>query len=60
MPRFKPYSYDQSKLIPVSFQSQLHPGTFEFALSHIVDDLDLSVFFDRYRNDEEGAPAYDP
>lgn len=60
MPRFKPYSYDQSKMIPIDFRSQLQPGTFEFALNHLVDEMDLSVFDDRFRNDETGAPAYDP
>jgi len=60
MPRFKPYSYDQTKLIPIDFKRQLLPGTFEFALNHIVDDFDLSIFHHRFHNDDTGAPAYDP
>lgn len=60
MPRFKPYSYDQSKMIPIDFHSQLQAGTFEFALNHLVDEMDLSIFDDRFVNDETGAPAYDP
>src|SRR5512136_1982593 len=60
MPRFKPYSYEQTRLIPVDLKNQLQPGTFEFALNQIVDELDLSVFDHRFHNDETGAPAYDP
>jgi len=60
MPRYKPYSYDQSKMIPIDFRSQLQPGTFEFALNHLVDEMNLSIFDDRFSNDETGAPAYDP
>lgn len=61
MARYKPYSYDQGKLIPVYFADQILPGTFEYALNHIIDnELDLSIFFDRYKNDETGAPAFDP
>jgi len=34
---------------------------FEYTLNHVVDnELDLSVFESRYRNDYNGAPAYDP
>jgi transposase len=47
-------------LLPVDLKSQLQPGTFEFALNEIVDELDLSIFDHRFHNDETGAPAYDP
>jgi transposase len=60
MPRFRPYSYNQTKLIPVDFTRQLQQGTFEFALNHIVDQMDLSVFHHRFQNEDTGAPAYDP
>ena len=54
MPRFKKYSYDQGKMIPIDFKSQIFPGTFEFALNHIIDnDLDLSIFSHRYKNEKE-------
>jgi hypothetical protein len=33
MARYKPYSYDQTKLIPVSYDLQILPGTFEHTLS---------------------------
>jgi transposase len=49
------------KLIPVDFAQQVLPGTFEFALCHLVDhELDLSALRARYANDAGGAPAFDP
>src|SRR5512134_3719653 len=60
MPRFKPHDDKQTKLIPVSYHHQLHPRTFEFALYHLIDELDLSQFHARFKNDETGAPGYDP
>ena len=61
MARYKPYSYAQGKFIPVHFEKQIIPGTFEYSLSHLIDhELDLSIFDERYRNAETGASAYDP
>ncbi len=61
MPRFKDYDYDQLKMIPVAFDRQILPGTFESALSVLIDEeLDLSIFDHRYGNDDTGRPAYDP
>lgn len=61
MARYKPYSYAQGKFIPIHFEKQILPGTFEYSLNHLIDhELDLSVFANRYRNEEIGAPAYDP
>ncbi len=61
MARYKDYCYEQGKMIPISFREQILPGTFEYTLSHLVDhELDLSVFDQRYNNDDTGRPAYDP
>lgn len=61
MGKYKEYSYDQKVFLPVSFSDQVLPGTFEYTLNHVIDnDLDLSLFCDRAKNDETGAPAYDP
>jgi transposase len=61
MARFKDYDYRQSKLLPVSFERQILPGTFEHSLTHLIEhELDLSPFDARYANDETGRPAYDP
>ena len=60
MPRFKTV-HKGLKLLPIDFEKQLIPGTFEHALCHLVDhELDLSEFHARYKNDDEGAVAYDP
>jgi transposase len=60
MPRFKPV-HKGLKMLPVDFDQQLVPGTFEYALSYLVDnELDLSEFEARYCNDKAGASAYAP
>ena len=61
MARFKEYNYDQDKLIPIRFSKQIVPGTFEYTLNYLIDQvIDVSVFEARFTNDETGAPAYDP
>jgi transposase len=48
------------RLLPVDLQAQLVPGSFAHAVHHLVDQLDLTAFDARYRNDEAGAPAHAP
>ena len=61
MARYKPYDVNQVTLIPISFPDQILPGSFEYALSEIVDEhIDLRFFEARYQNDETGCLAYDP
>ncbi len=61
MAKYKHYDYSQGKFIPISFDKQILPGTFEYTLHYLIDnEIDLSVFDLRYQNDEMGAPAYDP
>ena len=49
------------RFLPVVLDAQLLPGSFEFALDYLIDhELDLSALDERYRNDANGAPAYDP
>jgi transposase len=58
---YKKYSYAQGTFIPVHFEKQIIPGTFEYSLNRLIDhELDLSIFDERYKNDETGATAYDP
>src|SRR5574340_636152 len=60
MPRYKPV-HKGLKLLPVDFDKQVRPGSFEHALCYLVDrELDLTPFHARYRNGDEGASAYDP
>ena len=48
-------------MVPVSLDKQLMPGTLEYALQHVVEEhLDLSIFDDRYSNDETGHKAIAP
>ena len=50
MPRFKAV-HRGLKLLPVDFDKQVQPGSFEYALCYLVDhELDLSSFHARYRS----------
>jgi transposase len=49
-----------ARLLPVSLEAQLVPGSFAHAVYHLVGELDLSDFDAHYRNDEVGAPAHAP
>ena len=61
MARYKHYDYDQLMMVPVSLEQQLIPGSLEYAIHHVVEErLDLSIFDDRYCNDETGRKAIDP
>lgn len=49
------------RFLAVDLQRQLLPGSFEYALNHLIDhELNLSGFDARYRNDLTGAPAFPP
>ena len=58
MARYKP-AQRNGMFIPVVFDEQIQPGTFEFALHHLVE-LELCALDAKFRNDATGAPAYDP
>jgi transposase len=60
MPRYKPVERN-ALFIAVVLEEQIQPGTFEFALQHLVDvELDLGALDAKFRNDATGASAYDP
>jgi len=47
------------RFLAVDLQRQLLPGTFEYALNHLLDnELDLSDFDSRFNNDVAGATAF--
>ncbi len=49
------------RFLAVDLRKQLVPGTFEHALDWLVEhELDLRSFDARYKNDDDGAPAYPP
>lgn len=61
MPRFKPYDYNQMILLPITLKDQLEEGTLEHTIHELVDKkINMSVFEQKYNNDETGAPAIDP
>ena len=61
MPNFKTPNYNQDTMVVVNFEEQIRPGTFEFVLHHLIEDkLDLSAFYDKYKNDTGSRSAYNP
>lgn len=55
---YKHYEYNQPKMNLLRFTDQVQPIMFEYTLNHRVDDdLDLSLFASRYRNDHNDDPA---
>jgi transposase len=61
MAKYKPYTYAQDMLIPVSLNEQLMPGSLEHAIHTLVDErMDVSLFDEKYKNDDTGRRAYDP
>jgi len=61
MAKYKTYDYNQTMMVPVSLKDQLMPGTLEYAIHHLVENrIHMSIFENRYKNDETGSPAHDP
>lgn len=61
MPKFIPYDYNQSSVVVINYLDQLQAGTFEHAVHYLIDNrVDLSVFYPKYKNDDNGRPAFDP
>lgn len=61
MAKYKKHNYSQMVMIPVSLENQLMPGTLEHTIHEVIEKkVDLSIFNEKYNNDETGAPAHDP
>lgn len=60
MARFKYTNNTQGQFIAVNPAGQLLPGTFEWTLDYLLNEADLSLFEQKYNNDEKGAAAYPP
>ena len=61
MARFKPYDYNQDLMVPVRLSDQIEPGTFEYALHHLIEArYDDSFLAEEFKNDTTGRPAYPP
>jgi transposase len=60
MARFKVVDMSP-RFLPVVLEQQLVAGTFEYAVHTLIDsEFDLSALAAKFKNDETGAPAYDP
>jgi transposase len=57
---FLPAQRDQLYLMPPSVTEWLEEGHLAFFLLDVVDQLDLSGFYEHYRSDGLGRAAYDP
>src|SRR5512140_2392091 len=61
MAKYKLSNEDQMVMLPILLQDQLVPGTLEHTINRLVDEnIDLSVFEERYKNDVTGATAIHP
>ncbi|MBX7059638.1 MAG: transposase [Leptospirales bacterium] len=61
MTRYKHYDRTQCRMVAVDSDRQILPGSFESVLDRLIDRrFRLSGLDARYRNDETGAPAFDP
>jgi hypothetical protein len=50
MARYKSYDYQQTKMLPVRFEEQICPGTFEYTLNRLIEDvLFMAISADRCR-----------
>lgn len=59
MARCKYLNRKQIEMICINLEDQILPGTFEYALDDIIDNhVDLSIFDNKYKNDNKGAKAY--
>ena len=57
MASYKHYDYAQTKMLPVRFEEQILPGTFEYTLNRLIDErFDLEVFDGHYKNDRPVLP----
>src|SRR5438067_6938122 len=61
MPRFKPCSYEQKVLVPLSLEDQLLEGSLEYAIHHLIEErVDERWFSHLYHNEETGRRAFPP
>jgi transposase len=60
MARYKDTDTNQGLFLAVNLKEQLVPGTFEYTLNKILDEMDLSCFDGKYQNDITGATAIEP
>lgn len=57
---FRPYNPDQTLLLPPSLRDWVPEGDLSHFISDAVEVLDLSKFYERYRDDGTGCVPYEP
>lgn len=57
---FRPYAPEQSLLLPPSPSEWLSEGHLAHFISEVVDQLDLSAFYERYEGDGRRKQPYEP
>jgi transposase len=60
MARYKPYSPNQSRLVPITLSEHIYAGSLEEAIHLTVENIGLGRLDDLYKNDETGRPAIHP
>jgi len=60
MARLKQTDNFHRQFIAVNLREQLLPDTFEWTIDYLIDKTDMSLFEEKYNNDERGAAAYPP
>ena len=58
--KFRNWSPDQIWLLPPSPRDWLDDGHLVYFLLDVVGEMDLSPFFERYRNPSAGQPPFHP
>ena len=57
---FRPYEPNQMFLMPISMREWLPANHLAYFISDVVDEMDLSAIFKRYKDEERGYPPYHP
>ena len=61
MPKYIQKNQKQNILMPINLSKQLPPDSIEFAINEIVENkIDIKPFEKKYKNDDEGRPAWNP
>lgn len=58
--KYRFYNQRQTLLLPLNIQNWLPKGHLAVFISDMVDEMDLTQFFNYYEDEERGAPPYDP
>ncbi|MBN4063299.1 IS1182 family transposase [Cardiobacterium sp. AH-315-I02] len=57
---FRPYNPKQDLLLPPSLKDWLEEGHLAYFIDEVVDELDLSVFYEPYKGDGRRKSPYEP